>query len=181
MVRLRRLEARLVYVEMFVAVGRTIRFEAARRAAAAPPTLAGARQRNEWRAIILLSEILLEQLRASELGPASRRVLRDAETARSALAAIPDTRELRAADEAMLDRAPPDPADRFAGQLDIAADRYRAGQPLDRVHATPVELLAWCLVREERRRAAAVAPPALEPPDASAVVAGYPTPTLRHP
>jgi hypothetical protein len=86
------------------------------------------------------------------IDPALAVALRRGEEAAAELAAIPDTDELRAADEAIV-RADhgngDDPARQFKEKIEQIAVKYREGQhQLDLANASPAELLAFCVAVE---------------------------------
>jgi hypothetical protein len=78
--------------------------------------------------------------------------LRRGEEAAAELAAIPDTPELQAADAAMMRTERSDGEDwacEFEAKIARIAEQYRSGQhQLDLADASPAELLAFCVCRE---------------------------------
>jgi hypothetical protein len=83
--------------------------------------------------------------------PALAETLRRGDAAAAELAAIPDTRELERADEAILRTEcsnSDEGAHRVREKIARMAELYRSGQRLDLANASTVELLAFCVAGE---------------------------------
>lgn len=103
--------------------------------------------------------ILREYFPREDAEPALAHALTLANEAAAELAAIPDSPELRAADDARLAAAEddagdgarghdgPDPRVELREKFDRLVQGYRDGKPFDRAHSAPVQVLACCLVR----------------------------------
>jgi hypothetical protein len=82
--------------------------------------------------------------------PALESVLRDGEWAAEELAAIPDTPELRAADEALFAEAHrEDDETAVRAEFNQMIERFREGGEPDPLAADLMEILAFCLARVE--------------------------------
>ena len=112
----------------------------------------GARHRQSLRARVKCHRLIRERLYLMGIDPALAVVLRRGEEAAAELAAIPDTPELRAADEAIV-RSESSNGDgkacRARAKIEQIAVQYRDGQHrLDLANASPAELLAFCVAVE---------------------------------
>jgi hypothetical protein len=96
-----------------------------------------------------LHEFNRERLRAVGIDPRLAVALQRGEEAAAELAAIPDTPELKAADEAIVRAGRGDRDDgacAFKAKIERIADQYRSRQhQLDLANASPAELLAFCV------------------------------------
>jgi aminopeptidase N len=110
--------------------------------AKAPRDLAEARHRSLLRGRAALSALLSKRSAPPDGGRALAGALQLAETAAAALAGIPDTRELRQSDEALLAHDHTGAEDMFAMRLWHVVRQYRDGRELDPATASPAELLA---------------------------------------
>jgi hypothetical protein len=112
-----------------------------------------AHHRQSLRACVEWHELIRERLRVMGIDPALAVALRRCEEGAAELAAIPDTDELRATDEAMV--RPDygngdDEARNFWAKIAQIAVKYRDGQHrLDLANASPAELLAFCVAVEK--------------------------------
>jgi hypothetical protein len=122
-------------------------------------------RRVELRGSVAFYEYLGDLLLFEDIDPESTCVMRDLREVEAALAAIPDTPELRQADEDYLARtdtswvdqewergrryrAPPRAEKTFKGEVERLIGRYRTDvTDQDHAKASPMELLAWCLSR----------------------------------
>jgi len=111
-----------------------------------------AHHRQSLRARVELHELIRERLRLMGIDPALAVALRRGEDAAAELAEIPDTIELRAADEAIVRPERSDGTDRahqVREKIERMAEQYRNGEyPLDLANASPVQLLAFCVAVE---------------------------------
>jgi hypothetical protein len=122
-------------------------------------------RRVELRKSVAQSELIEGLLLLEGVDPESTCVMRDLREAEAALAAIPDTPELRETDDDYLARAdtrwideewergrryrpPPRAQKTFRGEVERLIGRYRTDvRDKDLTKASPLELLAWCLSR----------------------------------
>ena len=83
------------------------------------------------------------------IDPGRAVALRSGEEAAAELAAIPDSPDLKAADEAIVTANYSNADDRlceFTAKIERIAEQYRGGQrQLDLANASPAELLAFCV------------------------------------
>jgi hypothetical protein len=86
------------------------------------------------------------------IDPGRAVALRREEEAAAELAAIPDSPDLKAADEAIVTAGYSNADDQSCGlktEIERIAERYRGGQhQLDLANASPAELLAFCVAVE---------------------------------
>ena len=112
--------------------------------------------RRSLRALVALVELVRERLGVMGIDPALAETLRRGEEAAAELAVIPDTRELKAADEAIVcpeSNNGDDGARQVWAKIARMAEQYRDGQHrLDLANASPGELLAFCDAFEMGRR-----------------------------
>jgi hypothetical protein len=105
--------------------------------------------RQSLRAFVAIIELIRERLRIMEIDPALAVALRRGEEAAAELAAIPDTPELKAADEAIVlpeSNNGDDDACQVRAKIARMAKQYRDGElRLDLANASPAELLAFCV------------------------------------
>ena len=98
---------------------------------------------------------LRERLRVMGISTELAVTLRRGEAAAAELAAIPDTPDLKAADEAIVRpecNDGDDGARRARAKIVQMAEQYRRGQhPLDLANASPAELLGFCVAVEMER------------------------------
>jgi len=110
-----------------------------------------ARHRERLRLLVKFYGLIRERLRAIGFDPDLAQTLRDEEAA-AELAAIPDTPDLKAADEAILRAEPRQPGrrvHRFEAEIARIAELYRSGEhQLDLATARPIELFAFCVAVE---------------------------------
>jgi hypothetical protein len=110
-----------------------------------------AEHREDLRLFVKLQGLIRERLQEMGFDPQLTRRLQDLEAA-AELAAIPDTPDLRAADEAILraDRANRGDLGReFEAKVLRIAERYRSDQhQLDLASASLIELFAFCVAVE---------------------------------
>ena len=110
-----------------------------------------AEYREHLRSLVKSHGLIRERLQAMGFDPQLAQALQDLKAA-AELAAIPDTPDLKAADEAILhaNRANlGDLAREFEAQVVRIAELYRSGQhQLDLALASPIELLAFCVAVE---------------------------------
>jgi len=122
-------------------------------------------RRVELRQSVAFCEYLRDLLLFEDIDPESTCVMGRLREAEAALAAIPDTPELRQADAEYCARAdtrwideewergrryrpPPREEKTFRGEVERLIGRYRTDVPeIDFAKKSPVELLAWCLSR----------------------------------
>jgi len=111
-----------------------------------------ARHRQSLRTCVEGHRLIRERFRLMGIDPELAVALRRGEQAAAELAAIPDTPELKAADEAILclensngeDRAP-----EVRAKIVRMAEQYRTGEhQLDLANASPAELFAFCVAVE---------------------------------
>jgi hypothetical protein len=112
-----------------------------------------AQHRQSLRACVAWSSLIRERFRIMGIDPALAVTLRRGEHAAAELAAIPDTDELQAADEAIV-RAErsnrDDGARQVRAKITRLAEQYRGGQhSSDLPNASPAELLAFCVALED--------------------------------
>jgi hypothetical protein len=111
-----------------------------------------AHHRQSLRATLKMYNVIRERLQAMGIDPEAAVSLRRGERILAELAAIPDTPELHAADEAIVhadDGNGGDGARQFQAEIEKMADRCRAnGYRLDLANASPAELLAYCVAVE---------------------------------
>jgi hypothetical protein len=115
-----------------------------------------AHHRRSLRACVELHDLIRERLRVMGINPALAVALRRGEEAAAELAAIPDTDELRAADEVIV-RAErsngDDGARRVGAKITRLAEQYRGRQNWpDLSNASLAELLAFCVAVEVEAR-----------------------------
>jgi len=139
----RDLECRLTQAEISAAAMSWVDWEAAHH-------------RRSLRAFVELHELIREGFRAMGIHPALAVTLRCGEKAAAELAAIPDTPELKATDEAIARHASrngDDGARQVWAKIGRMAEQYRAAEHrLDPANASPAELLAFGVVFEMERR-----------------------------
>jgi hypothetical protein len=108
-----------------------------------------AHRRQSLRACVTLCGVIRERLRKMGLEPQLAVSLRRGEEAAAELGAIPDSADLKAADEMIVVSDfsnEGDPRREFEAEIQKIAERYRSGQhQLDLANASPVELLAFCV------------------------------------
>jgi hypothetical protein len=114
--------------------------------------LQAAHHRESLRSCVWWHQTIRERLLTMGIDPALAVALRRGEEAAAALAAIPDTDELRGADEAIV-RANhgngDEGAHQFRAKIEQMARLYANGQHrLDLANASPAELLAFCVAVE---------------------------------
>ena len=111
-----------------------------------------AHRRQSLRACVTLCGVIRERLREMGLEPELAVSLRRGEEAAAELGAIPDSRDLKAADEAIViaDYSnADDPSCKFMTEIERIAEQYRSGKhQLDLANASPSELLAYCVAVE---------------------------------
>jgi hypothetical protein len=111
-----------------------------------------AHHRQSLRARVELHELIRERLRIMGIDPAIAVALRRCEEAGAELAAIPDTIELRAADEAIARSERSDGTERahqVREKIERMAEQYRdCEHPPDLASASPAQLLAFCVAVE---------------------------------
>ena len=111
-----------------------------------------AHRRQSLRAWVTLCELIGERLRVMGIDPGLAVTLRRGEEAAAELAAIPDSPDLKAADEAIVTADYSNADDRtgeFEAKIERIAEQYRSGQhQLDFANASPAELLAFCVAVE---------------------------------
>ena len=111
-----------------------------------------AHRRQSSRTFVKVCDLIRERLRVMGIDTANAVSLRRGEAAASELAEIPDTFELRAADEAIArsersDRT--EPAHQVREKIERMAEQYRDGEhPPDLASASPAQLLAFCVAVE---------------------------------
>jgi len=111
-----------------------------------------AQRRQSLRACVACSALIRERFRIMGIDPALAVTLRRGEHAATELAAIPDTDDLQAADEAIV-RAErsnrDDGARQVRAKITRLAEQYRGSQHWpDFPNASPAELLAFCVAVE---------------------------------
>jgi hypothetical protein len=111
-----------------------------------------AHHRQSLRVCVKLHGIIGERLQVVGIDPSLALALRRGAASAAELASIPDTDELRAADEAIV-RAEysnaGDSGSQFRAKIEQIAVQYRTGQHrLDLANASPAELLAFCVAAE---------------------------------
>jgi hypothetical protein len=108
--------------------------------------------RRSLRARIEWCDLIRKRFRVMGIDPALAVTLRRGEEAAAELAAIPDTPDLKAADEAMVRPECSDGDDgarRVRARIEQMAEQYRSGQhQLDLANASPAQLLAFCVAVE---------------------------------
>jgi hypothetical protein len=114
-----------------------------------------ARQRETLRVRVAVHEAIRERFRAMGVGPEVAVSMRSGDEAATELAAIPDTPDLKAADEAIVRPECSDGTDRahqVREKIARMAEEYRDGEhQLDLANASPAELLAFCVAVEMER------------------------------
>jgi hypothetical protein len=110
--------------------------------------------RQSLRACVEWCDLMRERFRAIGIDPTLAVALRRGEKAAAELAAIPDTPDLKAADEAIVRPENSNEDDwscEFKAKIERIAEQYRSGQhQLDLANASPAELLAFCVAVEMR-------------------------------
>ena len=117
----------------------------ARAKAKAPRNLAAARHRSLLRARVALSALLREGLAAPADGQALAGALQLGDAAAAELAGLPDPPDLRESDLALLAHDHSGAEETFETQLKRLVQQFPEGRELDRVNASPAELLAACV------------------------------------
>jgi hypothetical protein len=115
-------------------------------AARAEATEIGERQR--LCAIATIARAVRVALEARGIDPACAARLREAATAEAALAALPDSPELRQTDDdaaAHDEDADPGALDAFVAQTERLAGRYASDCTIDLATAPLADLFAWCI------------------------------------
>jgi hypothetical protein len=111
-----------------------------------------ARHRQSLRTQVNLHQLIRERLQLMRIDPALAVSLQRSDRAAAELEAIPDTPELKAADEAIVRRESSNRdggACEFGSEITKMAEQYRSGQHrLDLSNASPAELLAFCVAVE---------------------------------
>jgi hypothetical protein len=111
-----------------------------------------ATRRQSLRTCVGWCELIRERFRVMGIDPGRAVALRTGEEASAELAAIPDSPDLKAADEAIV-TADYSNADgrtaEFEAKIEQIVQQYRGGQhQLDLANASPAELLAFCVAVE---------------------------------
>jgi hypothetical protein len=114
--------------------------------------LYAAHRRRSLRACVEWCQLIRERLRASGIDPQLAVTLRRGDASAAELEAIPDTLELKAADEG-ISRANRSngnsEARQFWKKIALIAEQYRLGHHLlNLANASPAELLAFCIYAE---------------------------------
>jgi hypothetical protein len=108
-----------------------------------------ARRRQSLRACVTGCDVIRERLRLMGIDPELAVSLRRGEEAAAELAAVPDSADLKAADEMIVTSDYHDGIDRsceFEEKIRSIAEQYRSGQhQLDLGEASPAELFAFCV------------------------------------
>jgi hypothetical protein len=111
-----------------------------------------AHHRQSLRTCVGWCELIRERFRIMGIDPGRAVALRSGEEAAAELAAIPDSPELKAADEAIVTTDYSNADGRkaeFEAKIEQIAEQYRGGQhQLDLANASPAELLAFCVAVE---------------------------------
>jgi len=107
-------------------------------------------ERSRLRAIAVIGAAVRVALEGEGIDPARASQLREAELAEAALAALPDTPELREEDNdytALGPEGDPGALDAFLAETQRRARRYEADCEIDLAAAPLADLLAWCIAR----------------------------------
>jgi hypothetical protein len=111
-----------------------------------------AHHRQSLRTCVKWCELIRERFRVMGIDPGRAVALRSGEEAAAELAAIPDSPDLKAADEAIVttDYSNADGRNaEFEAKIEQIAQQYRGGQhQLNLANASPAELLAFCVAVE---------------------------------
>ena len=111
-----------------------------------------AHRRQSLRACVHWCELIRERICLMGIDPELTVALRRGKEAAAELAAIPDTPDLKAADQAVVtsdNSNAVDLAGEFRAKIERIAEQYRRGQhQLDPANASPAELLAFCVAVE---------------------------------
>src|SRR4029077_7240128 len=111
-----------------------------------------AHHRQSLRACVEWCDLICERFRAMGIDSTFAVAMRRGEEAAAELAAIPDSPDLKAADEAIVTadyRNADDRSGEFKAKIERIAEQYRGGQrQLDLANASPTELLAFCVAVE---------------------------------
>ena len=111
-----------------------------------------AHRRQSLRTRVKCCDLIRERFRVMGIDSCSAVALRRGEEAATELAAIPDSPDLKAADEAIMTADYSNADDRsceFKAKIERIAEQYRGGQrQLDLANASPAELLAFCVAVE---------------------------------
>jgi hypothetical protein len=111
-----------------------------------------AHHRQSLRRCVKWCGLIGERFREMGIDPGRAVALRRGEEAAAELAAIPDSPDLKAADEAIVTADysnADDPSCEFKTEIERIAEQYRGGQhQLDLANASPAELLAYCVAVE---------------------------------
>ena len=111
-----------------------------------------AKYRERLRLLVKFHGLIRERLQAMGIDPELAQTLQDLKAA-AEFAAIPDTPDLEAADEAMLHAGRANRGDlmrEFKAGVGRVAELYRSGEhQLDLANASPRELLAFCVAVEK--------------------------------
>jgi len=125
------------------------RAEARKMAAAVERCSDALRRRHIWRAEAAMGAVIRDALARAGVDAAGATRLCLADEAAAALAALPDTAELRRADDDAASSGAHDPAaeDAFAPKILEMTRRFADGTPLDFASASFAELYAWSLAQ----------------------------------
>ena len=111
-----------------------------------------AHRRQSLRTCIKWCDLIRERFSVMGIDPGLAVALRRGEEAAAKLVAMPDSPDLKAADEAIMTADYSNAHDRsweFKAKIGRIAERYRGGQhQLDLANASPAELLAFCVAVE---------------------------------
>jgi hypothetical protein len=111
-----------------------------------------AHRRQSLRTCIKWCDLIRERFSVMGIDPGLAVALRRGEEAAAKLAAVPDSPDLKAADEAIVTADYCNADERlceFKAKIERIAQQYRGGQhQLDLANASPAELLAFCVAVE---------------------------------